>query len=243
MRAAASAGIRPPVWVPETTSTQDAVRTWAMAQRPHGTALVAEHQTEGRGRMGRTWVADRGQALMLSVLLRPNLPPEKLGLVSLAAAVGVRQATRGRLHIKWPNDLLGRDGKKVAGLLAEGEIKDGKVGWVVMGLGLNVSGAPAEVPNAGFLEDYGPRLHAEELAVACIAGILEWTGRLETRPDQVLGRWRMGCETLGTRVRVGDHVGVALDVADDGGLTLRTDAGQLVTVHAGDVLPLPEDDA
>lgn len=239
MRLARARGIRTPVWVPETTSTQDAVRTWAMAQRPTGSSLVAEHQSEGRGRLGRSWVAPAGQAVMLSVLLRPQLPPERLGLVPLAAAVAVRVATHGRLGIKWPNDLLAPDGRKVAGILAESEIQHGQVGWVVLGVGINLRAAPADVPTAACLDELGPPMRKEDLAVDVLAMVQRWTSLLETAPERVLHAWRRGSVTLGRQVRVGQATGVAEDVAPDGALLLRTLQGELTRVVAGDVELVP----
>ncbi|MCA9571925.1 MAG: biotin--[acetyl-CoA-carboxylase] ligase [Myxococcales bacterium] len=231
-----------PVWTPETTSTQDAVRTWAMAQRPTGSSLLAAHQTEGRGRLGRSWIAGPGQALLTSILLRPQVPLERLGLLPLAAAVGVRVACRGRLAIKWPNDLLGGDGRKVAGLLAESEVKGGRVSWVVIGIGLNQLSAPRDVPTAGFLHDYGPPVPIEDLAVDVISQVLQWTDRVATDPALVLQRWRHGSATLGRVVRVGERVGVAEDVAEDGALLLRTGEGTLERVVAGDVVHVVSDE-
>lgn len=232
---AAERGVPCPVWVVQTTSTQDAVRTWAAARRPEGVALVAEMQTEGRGRLGRSWIAAPGDALLLSVLLRPQLPPARVPLVALATAVAVRMATRGRLGIKWPNDLLAADGRKVAGILCEADVSAGRVGWVVAGIGLNVSGAPADVPTAGWLEDLGPPIPREELVVDLIALTLAWTRRAEAEPERVLRAWRHGSATLGRRVRIGEVEGVAEDVAEDGALRVRGDDGVVRRVVAGDV--------
>lgn len=229
-----------PVWVPETTTTQDAVRTWGEARRPEGSSLVAERQTEGRGRLGRPWLADPGQAVQISVLLRPRLPPSRLPLLSLAAGAAVYQATRGRLRLKWPNDLLGVDGRKVAGLLAEAELQGGEVRYVVVGVGINVRSAPRDLPDAGFLEDYGPAVLREDLAVDVVASLVAWTRRVEREPEAVLAAWRRASCTLGRRVTVGERAGTAVDVAEDGALRLRTDDGSLVSVYAGDVVVLPD---
>jgi BirA family biotin operon repressor/biotin-[acetyl-CoA-carboxylase] ligase len=235
VRRAAARGVPTPVWIDETTSTQDAVKTWAAARRPEGVSLVADHQTEGRGRLGRAWVAEPGEAVQLSVLLRPQLAPRDLPLLALAAGAAVYVATRGRLRLKWPNDLLGPDGRKVAGLLAEADIADGVVRWVVVGVGVNVYGAPAGVPDAGCLCDYGPPLFREELAVDLVSALVAWTRRVEREPEAVLQAWRRASCTLGARVRVGAVEGVAEDLADDGSLRVRQDDGSLVRIHAGDV--------
>lgn len=239
VRLAAAKGIPAPVWVPTTTSTQDAVRTWARARRPEGLALVADEQTEGRGRLGRSWIAEPGHAVLLSVLLRPKVPPARVPLVALATSVAVRMATRGRLGIKWPNDLLAADGRKVAGILCETEVTGGRVDWVVAGIGLNVLAAPADVPEAGWLDDLGPAIRREELVVDLIAMTLAWTRRVEEDPERVLRAWRHGSATLGRRVRVGEVEGVAEDVAEDGALLVRDDGGEVRRIVAGDVQLVP----
>ncbi len=237
MARARDKGVPVPVWVEETTSTQDAVRTWAMAQLPEGSSLVAEVQTEGRGRLGRVWVARAGQAVQLSVLVRPHLPIARLPLLSLAVGVAVYQATRARLQLKWPNDLLGPDGRKVAGILCETELSGGRVRWAAVGIGVNVRGSPADVPHAGHLEDYGPGVLREDLAVDLVATVLAWVRRLESDPEAVRAAWRRASCTLGHTVRVGEVEGLAEDVAEDGGLCIRRADGVLVTVHAGDLEP------
>lgn len=226
-----------PVWVEETTSTQDAVRSWAAAQRPAGVSLVAERQTEGRGRLGRVWSSPEG-AVQISILLRPQIPVARLPLVSLAAAVGAWQATRSRLRIKWPNDLLTPDGRKVAGILAEADVSDQRVRSVVVGIGVNVAAVPQGLPDVACLEDVGPPVSREELAVDLVAMVRGWVDQLRADPDRVLDAWRRNSCTLGQRVRVGEREGLAEDVADDGALLLRLDSGARARIVAGDVLPL-----
>jgi BirA family biotin operon repressor/biotin-[acetyl-CoA-carboxylase] ligase len=245
VRLSVARGIPAPVWTSTTTSTQDAVRTWAQAQRPAGLALFADEQTEGRGRLGRSWVADPGDAVLLSVLLRPDMPPARVPLIALAVAVAVRTATRGRLGIKWPNDLLAADGRKVAGILCEAEVSAGRVRWVVAGIGLNVRSAPKDLLDVGWLDDLGPPIPREDLVVDLIAMTLAWTRRAETEPERVLRAWRHGSATLGRRVRIGEVEGTADDVAEDGALLVRRDDGAITRIVAGDVEMVPglEDEA
>jgi BirA family biotin operon repressor/biotin-[acetyl-CoA-carboxylase] ligase len=132
---------RPRLHLQATTSTNDRARDLAQAGAPHGTLVTAAEQTAGRGRQGRTWTAPRGSALLLSVVLRD--PPT---LLPLAAALAVAEIAGARAQIKWPNDVL-LDGRKVAGILAEGRPQDG---WAVLGIGLNV---------ALRIEDLPPELH------------------------------------------------------------------------------------
>lgn len=132
---------RPRLHLRATTSTNDRARDLAQVGAPHGTLVTAAEQTAGRGRQGRTWTAPPGSALLLSVVLRD--PP---ALLPLAAALAVAEIAGAGAQIKWPNDVL-LDGRKVAGILAEGRPQDG---WAVLGIGLNV---------ALRIEDLPPELH------------------------------------------------------------------------------------
>jgi BirA family biotin operon repressor/biotin-[acetyl-CoA-carboxylase] ligase len=132
---------RPRLHLRATTSTNDRARELAQASAPHGTLVTAAEQTAGRGRQGRTWTAPPGSALLLSVVLRD--PP---ALLPLAGALAVAEVAGAGAQIKWPNDVL-LDGRKVAGILAEGRPQDG---WAVLGIGLNV---------ALRIEDLPPELH------------------------------------------------------------------------------------
>jgi BirA family transcriptional regulator, biotin operon repressor / biotin---[acetyl-CoA-carboxylase] ligase len=132
---------RPRLHLRATTSTNDRARDLAEAGAPHGTLVTAAEQTAGRGRQGRTWTAPPGSALLMSVVLRD--PP---ALLPLAAALAVAEIAGAGAEIKWPNDVL-LDGRKVAGILAEGRPQDG---WAVLGVGLNV---------ALRIEDLPPELH------------------------------------------------------------------------------------
>jgi BirA family biotin operon repressor/biotin-[acetyl-CoA-carboxylase] ligase len=115
----------------ETASTQ----RLAPADAPHGAVALAEHQTEGRGRLGRVWVDEPGSGLTFSVVLRPPQPLARWPELTLVAAQAVAAALGDRASIKPPNDVL-LDGSKVAGVLAEA------TDHVVLGIGVNVAAAP-----------------------------------------------------------------------------------------------------
>jgi BirA family biotin operon repressor/biotin-[acetyl-CoA-carboxylase] ligase len=133
---------RPRLHLRVTTSTNDRARALAQDGAPHGTLVTAAEQHAGRGRQGRTWSAPPGRALLLSLVLRD--PP---ALLPLAAALAVAEVAGPSAQIKWPNDVL-VEGRKVAGILAEGRPHEG---WAVLGIGLNVAVRVDELP---------PELHA-----------------------------------------------------------------------------------
>jgi BirA family biotin operon repressor/biotin-[acetyl-CoA-carboxylase] ligase len=139
----------------ETDSTNVQAARLAREGVPDGTLVVAERQTRGRGRLGRTWVSPAGLNLYASFVLRPDLAPADAPRLSLAAAVAVaatisplvpeRGLAPGRVAIKWPNDCL-LDGRKVAGILTEMEAELDRVRAVVLGIGVNLNGTAGAFP-------------------------------------------------------------------------------------------------
>lgn len=221
--------------VARTGSTNDDVRRMAAGGAPHGFTLVADVQTEGRGRRGRHWISPPGKNLMFSTLLRPRgLQPAHAGLLALAAAVAIVEACPAvPLQIKWPNDVLGPDGRKVAGILAEAEWVQGNIAWAVIGIGLNIGAAP-ELPTAACLADYGAEDERVNRAVRVIGHLIERCDQLVMDPDGVLDAWRSHAHTLGRRVTIDGITGVASDIDSGGALVVSTSTG-LQRVVAGDV--------
>ncbi len=127
-------------------STNDEAKVLAEAGAPEGLLIVAEQQTAGRGRAGRTWQTPAGTQVAFSLVLRPDLPARLatrvVMLAGLAACEAVEQITGLRADLKWPNDVL-LGGRKVAGILVESAFRDDRLAYAVLGLGLNVSWAPA----------------------------------------------------------------------------------------------------
>jgi len=124
-------------------STNPTATRWAHEGAPHGSLVIAEQQTAGRGRQGRTWHAATGQNLLFSLVLRPDLPPTHFNLITLAASVAVAEtiASLGAPffpQIKWPNDIL-LDSQKCCGMLLESSLASERDAVVVLGIGLNVN--------------------------------------------------------------------------------------------------------
>jgi BirA family biotin operon repressor/biotin-[acetyl-CoA-carboxylase] ligase len=154
----------------------------------------------------------------------------RLGLVSLAAAVAVTDVVGDRWRIKWPNDVVAEDGRKLAGILAEAEWDGGRPAFVVVGIGVNVHAAPPDLP-AVALADVGPAPDRVALARALVDAVVRRVGDAE-----VLATWRARSATLGRRVTVGAVTGVAVDVADDGALRVIAEDGTEHLVRAGDLV-------
>jgi BirA family transcriptional regulator, biotin operon repressor / biotin---[acetyl-CoA-carboxylase] ligase len=214
----------PRVHLRETASTNDVARELAAAGAPHGTVVTAAAQTAGRGRQGRTWSAPPGEALLLSVVLRVVDP-----LLPLRAAVAVAEVTDGQ--IKWPNDVL-LDGRKVAGVLAEGRPADG---WAVLGIGLNVAvrleGLPPE------LRDTAATMGREPAELEPV--LAELLAALERAVDEpaplLLTRWRERDVLLGREVRWDGGQGTAQGITDEGALLVTGEGGTEHRLDAGEV--------
>ncbi len=129
-------------------STNTAALAWAAEEPPHGALVVAHHQSAGRGRWGRTWFSEPGGGLLFSLILKPTLAMDQLGLLTLASGLGcargVASASGLPVRLKWPNDLLVED-KKTGGILIESVVNRSQLDAVVVGVGLNLRW-PGELP-------------------------------------------------------------------------------------------------
>ena len=220
-----------------TGSTQATALELAEAGAPEWTLVAAGHQTRGRGRLDRSWLDEPG-ALLFSIVLRPSLEPERGGLLALLAgasmAGALRQATGAAITCKWPNDLL--DGQaKVGGILAGSVVREGILGFVVIGVGVNLS-APPDVAGAGALDGGDP---AEVLGAFLETFARDYAPSAEGFAGLVLERFRAVCSTFGQEVRATTTdgrlvVGEAVDVDVLGGLVVRSGTGT-ETVRFGDV--------
>ena len=236
-----------------TASTNERARELA-AEGAADVAVVADEQTGSRGRLDREWVAPSG-GVWLSVLTRPDVPTARAPLFTLAAAVATTDAARQAgvdARIKWPNDVLvggdgggsadddptGRGGRKLAGILTEMEGEADRVGWLVVGVGVNANIDPETLPAGAtsLSAERGGPIDRRRFA----ATLLERYAALTASPgalDEVLSAWRERASTLGRRVRVdtadGVVEGTAVDVAEPGALVVDTDEGR-ERVHAGD---------
>lgn len=237
------------LWLSETDSTNRFLRASA-AELPGGSAVLADFQTAGRGRLGRSFASPAGKGLYLSLLLKPAPLADGPGLITAGTAVAVRRALL-RLGgpdtgIKWVNDLL-CGGKKLCGILAEGVFTPGQPPAAVVGIGLNAGADetdfPAELrPRVTSLRMLGsPEIGLPELAAAVIAETDAVFPRLSELRESLYAEYRAACVTLGTRVRVNAPEGpvdaVAEDIGRDFALLARTEDGRLLRITAGEALP------
>jgi BirA family biotin operon repressor/biotin-[acetyl-CoA-carboxylase] ligase len=209
-----------------TDSTNTRAKELAVAGAPHGALVTAAGQTDGRGRQGRSWTTPPGAALAMSLVLR-DAPP----LLPLVAAVAVAQACGKSAQIKWPNDVL-LEGRKVAGILAEGRPHEG---WTVLGIGVNVAVDPADLPSelretAGTLGrtrgDVEPFLSTLLVALDHALALPAVT---------LLDVWRSRDALAGQEVAWTGGTGVAAGVDEEGHLLVRLAGGGVTVLHAGEV--------
>ncbi len=138
---------RYPHFLESCASTNDTLLALAEAHAPEGTLVVADHQTAGRGRLGRTWLSDPGQGLLFSLLARPPLPPEIAVTLPLVAGLAVAQTLRDlniKAGLKWPNDVLIGE-RKVCGILCEAQTSARGLEGIIVGVGINIGAVPEAV--------------------------------------------------------------------------------------------------
>jgi BirA family biotin operon repressor/biotin-[acetyl-CoA-carboxylase] ligase len=220
-----------------------------LAEGGEGVAVVAEEQRAGRGRRGRSWTSPSGVNLLLSVGVRPALDARRAGWLGMAAALAVHRAassavSAGAIGLKWPNDLVAADDRKVGGLLVDTALGGDRVAGAVIGIGLNVNWAVADMPDeirptaTSLAELRGAAVDRAALLGTLLEALEEELGDLETGLSP-RDRYRAVCRTLGRDVVVeigGRRMeGRAADVDADGALVLQTAHGA-VTVTAGDVV-------
>jgi BirA family transcriptional regulator, biotin operon repressor / biotin---[acetyl-CoA-carboxylase] ligase len=234
-------------WVAETGSTNSDLLAQARAGAPEGTVLVADHQTAGRGRLDRRWVAPPGSSLLASILLRPSLAPRRLHLVlasvALAAVDACREIAGVEATVKWPNDLQA-GGRKLAGVLAEATFEGDRAAAVVVGIGINVNWPPTlpgELQETATALNHraGREVDRSALLVGFLQGLEHWYGGLVGGAVDVAAAYRAACTTVGRAVTV-DRGGVvvrghAVDISADGHLVVVDDVGTRHEIAVGDV--------
>jgi BirA family biotin operon repressor/biotin-[acetyl-CoA-carboxylase] ligase len=253
------------VWVPEIPSTNTSLLELARNGGQEGEVLIADLQTQGRGRRGRVWTAPPGTSLMMSILLRPpshSLPVRSASLVTSALAVAtinaVSEATKVKLGIKWPNDLVvdspndapgGLGYLKVAGILTETLIVDAAISALVVGMGLNTGWerVPPELELVATSLDLlaGSFVDRPKLAHTILDNFEdEYSNLLQPSGiETLLEKLRRHSSTLGRRVRV--HLdpskenrtleGRAVHLNETGQLVIETDQGDLQNISVADV--------
>jgi len=233
---------------PAIGSTNDRARAALGEAGGEGLAVVADLQTAGRGRRGRTWISPAGANLLFSVAWRPTMAPRLAGLLGVAAALAVRDACASfapdtELAIRWPNDVVDSDGRKVAGLLVESALEGGELTEAVVGIGINVNWLPSEMPAeiAGGATSLRAILGSPVDRVALLGRVLDALdaeARALERGETPLVRLRAASWLDGRDVEVDTGAetitGRAAGIADDGSLLVDAQVGR-VALSVGEV--------
>jgi len=236
---------------PKVDSTNSIAFDFGSRGAPHGTVVLADEQSGGRGRLSRCFSSPRG-GLYLSVVLRPRLPIEKLSLITLVAGVAcaeaVEQVTGISVQLKWPNDLY-YNGKKLGGILTEAapySSSDGSVPFIVVGIGLNVNTPQESFPSP--LSNLATSLYCitsqeyeiDNLMDFVITSLLAGVSLLQDNSEKVMDHWRERDYLLGKEVRwqvpQGEIVhGIGNGLLSDGRYRLTSSGGDDYPVLAGDI--------
>ena len=237
------------VYLHQADSTNTRAKELAMKGAPEGTLVLAETQTMGRGRKGRAWHSPQGSGIYASLILRPALPPGEAPMITLVTAVAVCEAilktTELTPTIKWPNDIL-INGKKIAGILTELTMEMDAVDFIIVGVGLNVN-AGKDAFSEG-LAHIATSMVIETGAQFNRASLLrEYLRQMECHYDEfmstgfapIVRRWKELSDIIGRQVAVNmirkSHMGVVVDVDNQGMLILEDKDGRLHRIISGDI--------
>ncbi|ALA58886.1 biotin--[acetyl-CoA-carboxylase] ligase [Nitrospira moscoviensis] len=249
----------------ELPSTNDAAMALAQSGAEHGTVVVADRQTAGRGRRAREWFSPGGVNLYCSVVIRSEPLhlsfSDWLSWIPLASALAITEAVRTtagvRLFLKWPNDLLCHE-KKIGGILCENGMDPSKRPFVVIGIGLNVNVPPAAFPPelagiaGSLIEDTQRPIDRNRLLSQLLIDLEQVLDELGAEgPRRLRHAYTQACATLGKRVRVilaqsRELLGLAEGIGPDGALLVRPSSafddthGDAVEIRAADVMHLRE---
>jgi BirA family biotin operon repressor/biotin-[acetyl-CoA-carboxylase] ligase len=227
-------------------STNACAKKLANAGTPEGTVVIADYQSAGRGRMGRTWQGEAGNSLLFSAIIRPTLDTNKIGLLPLFAAAGValtiEAVTDMHCECKWPNDIL-LNGRKCGGILMESTFQQNTLNYVIIGIGLNVNqksfGEELDSKATSLSRECGKEFDRRDFFQRLMASLESlYTDVKIGNFDTTLRLWKSHAVIFGKQIsltQAGKEIdGCAIALTDDGGLIVETAAGQQV-FYAGDV--------
>lgn len=231
-------------------STNNVLKSMAEQGAPHGTVLMADEQSGGRGRQGKGFSSPKGIGLYYSLLLRPNCAPTQVGhvtaMVAVAGCDAVEAVTGLRPGIKWTNDLV-LGGKKLSGILTEMSVEweSGSLQYLVTGIGINCNHKEPDFPEevrpmaTSLFLGTGLRVDRCALAAELTKALYRMQSELLTGKARWLEQYKKDCVTLGRPVRLlrngAERTGTAIGLDENGGLIIRYDSGETGVVYSGEV--------
>lgn len=231
------------VYFENTDSTNRQARMLARDGAKHGTLVIADTQSAGRGRRGRGWISPAGEGIFMSLIVRPDVHPSRVAKMSLTLALAVAQAIRKETgldaRIKWPNDIV-IGGRKICGLLLEMDATAEKVESIVAGVGINVhqTAFAEEIAHTASSLDLMAGRRVSRSAIVR-AFLKEFEQAMALADDEMMDAYRACSATIGQRVQVialdGTYIGTAKGITESGSLLVETDDGDVREVLAADV--------
>ncbi len=240
------------IFIYDTVSSTNTVALKLAENTSEGTVVLADFQEKGRGRLGRNWVSPPGVNLSMSVILKPEVEPKDITLITIMSAVAcadaLRRTTGLKIAIKWPNDLI-IHGRKLGGILTE--IRTGSTGtlFAVVGIGINLNTDLHEFPQdirdiaTSIKNETGKMFSREEITAEILNEMDRWYIVLKQMDrKRLLGKWKELSSTLGKQVMVSTVnetlTGLAEAIDDEGMLILRLFSGQTKRISSGDLVEL-----
>lgn len=244
------------VYIKEVDSTNLYARKIALEGAEDGTVVIADAQTAGRGRLGRSWSSMSGKGIWMSVVLKPQISPEDVQIITLGASVAavkaIHEVTGIRAGIKWPNDII-CEGKKVCGILTEMNSEVEMVNFLILGIGINVNHSILDFPDeiksiatslavySGMGDKKNVKLFRRSDIIKKLLYELEqiYNKIKKGAIKDIIDEWKLYSVTLGKQVRVmyknDTYTGTAMDIREDGRLVVKCDDGCTRDVFSGEV--------
>ncbi len=233
----------------EIDSTNNYAKKIANDGCPHGAIVIAEKQTMGRGRVGREWKSCNSNGLWFSVVLRPDLEPEYIKIVTLAAAIavveGIFEAQGIVCGIKWPNDII-LENYKLGGILTELSAEPERINYVVVGIGININQDKSDFDDdiknkATSLKIYSGGTVSRVRVLESILTRFEeiYTTMVQGKTQEIVNKWSKYSVTLGKEVKIKyrdiEYIGLAQAITSDGKLIVKCNDGVVREIQAGEI--------
>jgi len=230
----------------EISSTNSKAKELAQCGEAEGTVVIAQMQKSGRGRFDRIWESPEG-GLYLSIILKPDVSPDKTTLLPLVAALAVSTTIRDydlSVSIKWPNDVR-INSKKVAGILLESDINSEKINYVIIGIGVNLNSTIDQFPtdlkktSTSVFNELACHVDYHKFLVDLLSNFERYYSLfIQGGYDSIISEWKKASDTLGKQVKIvtssSDIVGMATDIDNSGFLLVKTESGEQKKIMSGD---------
>ena len=231
----------------EIDSTNNQAKVLAREGAKEGHLIIAEHQSQGKGRLGRSWQSPAGTGIWMSLILRPHILPKYASQLTLIAGLSmcevIQEITGLEAKIKWPNDIV-VNGKKVCGILTEMSAEMESINYIILGIGVNVNMAyfPEELPYASSLAIEGKKEYSRKAIIKAFLEKFEIDYKAyKKQPDltSIMERYEKNCITLNRKVKLlvshEEVIAKATGISNEGELLVTLEDGTMKVVSSGEV--------